>query len=275
MIYLKTIFSALNEIKYIKLNLKEAFDHIDKFIICEFNRTHIGTERELIFEKYFSEFSKKEKEKIIYIGADLSREAKLAKSAEDSGICHNNERLIRGYFVKHINLKDEDIVFSVDADEIIYSRSYGEIIKKLNKIHWPFIKVIKLPMNQFFYKINYLWENLIFTHSIACKATAFNKRYPSQWRDKGKNYPEIVGCHFSWCLSIEEMIQKLKMYAHHYDYGHFAKKEILEDAIKNKKYPFDPKRDFKIKVLDIYKDREYYPQSIYGILDEFNELIGG
>jgi Glycosyltransferase family 17 len=78
MIYLKTCFSAENEIKFLKLNLRESFKHIDKFIICEFNRTHTGAERELIFNKYSDFFTPEEKEKIIYIGADVSKKTKYS-----------------------------------------------------------------------------------------------------------------------------------------------------------------------------------------------------
>jgi len=273
MIYLKTIFSAPNEIKYLKLNLSESFDYIDKFIICEFNRTHIGTPRELIFDRYLEKFTEEEKKKILYVGADMS--GMVVDARNDSNLAHQvNERIIRGYFASQLDLNDEDIVFSVDADEIIFKECYEPIISRLNRTHWPFSRSIKLPMYQFFYRINYLWENLIFTHAIACKAVAFKKKYPSHWRDRGKNYPEIVGCHFSWCLTIDEMIQKLNMYAHHHDYSHLAKKEILEEAIKKKTYPFDPDRDFRIKVLDISKDKMYYPKSIYNMLNEFEQLIG-
>lgn len=273
MIYLKTLFSSPNEIKYLKLNIKEAFEFIDKFIICEFNRTHIGTKRELIFEKYLDQFTEEEKKKILYIGADVS--TTVVDAQNDTNLAHNkNELVMRGYFASRVDLECEDIVFSVDADEIIFREYYKPVIDQLNKTYWPFSRSIKLPINQFFYRINYLWKDLVITSAVACKASVFNKYYPSHWRDKGKIYPFIVGSHFSWCLTIDEMIQKLGTYAHHNEYRHFAKKEILEDAVKNKKYPFDPKRDFRIQVLDIYKDRKYYPRSIYTMLDEFKDLIG-
>jgi hypothetical protein len=273
MIYFRTLFSAPSEIKFLKLNLAESFDYIDRFIICEFNRTHIGTKRELIFEKYIDLFTEQERKKILYIGADVSELIIDAKNNPDLAH-HHNEKIIRGYFASQVDLNDEDIVFSVDADEIVFRQYYEPIIQRLNNTSWPFTKSILLPMFQFYYRINYLWKNLTSTHAVACKASVFNKKYPSHWREKGRKYPKIVGCHFSWCLTIDEMIQKLGMYAHHHEYAHLAKREILEDAVRNKKYPFDPKRDFRIQVLDIYKDTKHYPQSIYTMLDEFKYLIG-
>ena len=271
MVYFRTIFSTPSEIKYLKLNLRECFDYVDKFIIVEFNRTHVGKERELVFEKYLDQFSAEERKKLLYIGADISVEAEYTES--DSKIAHRNETIMRGYFVKEISLRDEDIVFATDADEIIFRQHYEPIIKKIESMRWPFRKSLVLPMHQFYYKHNYLWENLISKAAVACRASAFRK-YPSDWRSKGKLYPEIAGCHFSWCITTDEMITKLGMYAHHKDYGHLAKKEVLEDAVKNKEYPFEPNRPFQIRVLDMHKDTDYYPQSLYTMFDEFKPLIG-
>lgn len=269
MVYLKTIFSAPNEIKYLKLNLRESFFHIDKFVICEFNRTHIGSEREFIFDNYWNEFSEEEKSKIIYIKGDISTLTKFSET--DSNIIHEvNERLIRGYFASQIKLNLTDIVFSVDADEIIFEPEYKKIITQLK--WWR--PAIKLPLYQFFYKINYLWENNKFIAPTVCYAFFYKWRYPAHWRYQGVLYKKYAGCHFSWCLSVDEMIAKLNIYGHHQDYGHLAKQDVLQDAIDNKKYPFDLKTDFKIKVLNLEANKKYFPNSIYKMLDSFNGLIG-
>ncbi|MBZ4646758.1 MAG: hypothetical protein JG777_2247 [Clostridia bacterium] len=268
MIYLKTIFSAPNEIKYLKLNLREAFDYIDNFIICEYNRTHTGEERELIFERYINQFSDAELDKIIYLGADISKEALLAKG--NSEIAHKNEQLMRGYFASQVNLKGSDIVFSVDADEIIFGQFYEPITDKLGY----FNRAIKLPLHQFFYRVNYLWENKDFIAPTVCKVKYYGKKYPAQWRYDGKLYPEKVGCHFSWLLTTEEMINKLNVYSHNPEYGHLARKDVCEEAVRTKTYPFDSSVDFKIRVLDVYKDTQYYPRKIYDMLDDFQYMMG-
>jgi hypothetical protein len=268
MIYLKTIFSAPNEVKYLRLNLKEAFKYIDKFIICEFNRTHVGTERPLIFEQFIDQFTEEERQKIIYIGADISDQSVRAEG--DSNLAHQNEQLMRGYFASQLDLNDNDIVFSVDADEIIFSQYYEKILDRLG----IFTKAVRLQLHQFFYRINYLWSNNQFIAPTVCKASYYKHKYPAQWRYDGKLFPQTVGCHFSWCITGDEMVSKLQSYAHQSDYGHLVNREILEEAIKNKTYPFDPNVDFCIKVLDIHKDSQYYPGSTYMMLDEFKDLLG-
>lgn len=258
----------MHELKFIKLNLNEAFNHIDRFIVCEFNRTHTGAERELMFNNYLDFFTPQEQEKILYIGADVSELTRF--STTDGKITRQNEILMQGYFVKELGLKNKDIVFSVDADEIIYEYMYQPIIKKINFLNPCFL----LRLNQFFYKINYLWMSNDFRAPVACKVGFYKDYYPASWRYEGKLFPQKAGCHFSWCLTIDEMIDKLGRYIHADIYGHFAKREILENAVKNKKYPFEPEEKFDICILDLEKNRNYYPQSIYSMMNEFNYLIG-
>lgn len=267
MVYLKTIFSAPSEIKFLKLNLREAFDHIDAFVVCEFNRTHIGKHRDLLFKSFLNQFSEEERGKIIYVPGDISRQA---VEAEYSNVqAHWNERLMRGYFATKIPLKKHDVVFSVDADEIIFGYQYERILEKLSIFHPAY----RLRLHQFYYRMNYLWENNEFIAPTVCYAWYYAFRYPGQWRYAGKLYKETAGCHFSWCLSIDDMINKLDAYAHHYEYGHLARPEILKKAVKEKIYPFDSSVDFRIRVLDPHKDPQYYPKSFFKMWDEFSGLI--
>ncbi len=251
MVYLKTIFSTPSEIKYLKLNIQEAFDYIDKMIVCEYNYTHTGEKRELIFENFLDEFSDEEKSKIIYIGANISSYIKYA-------------------------INNDDIVFSIDADEVIFSEYYPELIAKLNDAHWPWQKKsYRLPIRQFFYRINYHWTNLKFISPVACKASYFLKQgFPAQWRDDGKVYSKYVGSHYSWCISIEEMVQKIRNYAHQEQYTHLAEYVTMKSAVENKEYPFDKNREFDIKVIDLSHDKKLFPKSIYKNLDLFDTLIG-
>jgi hypothetical protein len=69
------------------------------------------------------------------------------------------------------------------------------------------------------------------------------------------------------------MVQKIKNYAHQEQYSHLADINIMKDAIKNKQYPFDPDRPFKINVLDIHKNRDIFPSSLYENLNMFDDLI--
>ena len=266
-IYLKTYFYAPYEIKFIKLNIKESLRYVDKVILCEFNKTHLGIDRNFIFKQYSGCFSKDELDKIIYLECDLSN---LIVKADNSEQIHKNENLMRGYFESQMELNKNDIVISVDADEIIFSQNYNKLIDQIS----IFRPALKLQLNQFFYRINYLWENERVVAPTIARVDYYRGRFPGQWRYDGHLYPEVIGDHFSWCMTTDEMIRKMMAYGHHYDYQHLMKKEILEEAVKSKTYPFDEDRDFKIRELNVFKDKNFYPSSIYSMMDDFKDLIG-
>jgi hypothetical protein len=266
MIYLKTIFSAPNEVKFIKLNLLESWDIVDKVVVCEYNKTHTGLSKPYYFENYLDTFTEEQKNRILYLKFDLSGITK--ESVTDHDIIHLNEKYMRGYFVEGLDLKNNDIVFSVDADEIIFRRFYPKIINSFSF----FRKAFKLNLHQFYYKPNYLWIDKDFIAPTVCKGSYYHK-FPSQWRYDGKLFLGRTGAHFSWQLTVDEMLEKLKNYGHAHNYGHLAQREILEDAVKNKKYPFNEKEDFRIRVLDFDKDAEYYPETFKQILNDFSYLL--
>jgi hypothetical protein len=268
--YLKIIYSKPSELKYILLNIEESFGLIDKVLIIESDITHTGESRKLDFNKYIDYFPERIKSLIHYLPLNLNGLSK--NGINNSFNAHYNENLIRGFFTKLIDLNVNDIVFSVDSDEIIYRKYFNFYIKLLNNqvALNVFGKCFKLRMHQFFYRHDYLWVNKKFNSAIVCKAEYFlQKSFPAQWRDEGLCLPFFAGCHFSWCLGIEEMILKLNTYAHQPEYNHLADKKLLENAVKNKIYIFDEKEKFKIKLLNISINKRYYPQSIYKYLDQF------
>lgn len=261
MIYLKTYFYVKFEIDYLILNLLESYNFIDKFIIVEHNRTHTGKPREFIFDNYIHQFPEEIRDKILYIKSDISKES---IETDDENIIHSvNEPLMRGDFVKYVNLNDDDIIFSVDADEIIYSDVYPEIIKMVNEG-----QTVLLSLHQFFYKHNYLWVNNNFTAPTVAKYKTYKDIYPNQWRYQGVNFYKKAGCHFSWCMTVEDMIYKLNTYSHP-QYRWCANKELLENAIKEKTYPFDKNVNFQIKELTMTETDLLLPKNYKNILNLF------
>ena len=257
MVYLRTIISSKNEMKYIKIQLMESRGYVDKIIICEFDRTHIGKEHIPFFETYLEGeyFTEEEKSRIIYIKGLVGKLTR--ESTDDPDIMHKNERLFRGYFARHCDIKLNDIVIALDADEIIFHRGYKEILARFShKLSNP---TIQLKLYQFFYKPTYLWDNKIFVAPQVCRFNRHLLEYLAQWRYEGKVLENVVGCHFSWQLTIDEMLEKLQTYAHSADYGNLADREILEEAVRNKTYPFDPSEKFHIREINYKMNPEFYP----------------
>jgi hypothetical protein len=240
--YLKTHFYTENEINYINLNLQESYDKVDKFIVCEFNITHTGAKRDFMFHHYEHLINPIYKDKLVYIPCDIANLAVDAKTNES--LAHStNELLMRGYFVKVYDFNDDDIIISVDCDEIIYNQCYDEIIEGVKK-HGK----VSIELNQFFYKLNYFWSDNNFIAPTGAYYKMYKDKYPSHWRYDGVLLSGKKGCHFSWCMTIEDMIYKLNTYAH-VKYQPFANKEILGDAITRKIYPFDLGKPFTIRTV--------------------------
>lgn len=282
MFYIRTIFSEKYESKYIKLQLSESEGYADYVIVCEFNYTHTGLKRDYIFSEFLKNgyFSEKEKDRIIYLPIDATEEIFDANDYPEglSGEqIHANERLFRGAFVKYVKLNKKDIIISVDADEIVFRRCYPELIGKMTKgimsCILPGSLCYRLKLHQFYYRPDYLWIDARFCSPTICFAIRHRNDYPAQWRDEGKILETECGCHFSWVLTVNDMIRKLSNYAHNDIYGKFADKDVLIDAIKNKKYPFDPDRPFTINVIDSMTDRQYYPDTYKDVKQEFDSLI--
>lgn len=268
MIYLKTYFYAPHEIDYIYLNLCESYDFIDKFIVCEYNVYHTGREKEYIFEDCLKNIPDDKNDKLLYLKCDIKNDTVV--SDEHEIICTVNEPLMRGYFTKMVDLKDQDIIFSVDADEIIYSHMYPEIIYFIENS----IPLTSLNLHQFFYKVNYLWENKDFVAPIASKYGVFKDRFPYAWRYDGGVYPEKAGCHFSWCMPVDAMLDKLDVYSHP-EYRFCKDKELLENAVKNMEYPFSESESFDIRVLNIddENDNHILPKSLLNNVHMWGSLL--
>ena len=227
-VYLKTYFYVEHEVKFLAMNLLEAYDHIDGFIICEHNRTHTGRPRDYIWDEVKDQLPAEFMDKVIYLPSDLSDKAVEAYERED--LIHSiNEPVMRSSFMTDMEFDRDDIIISIDADEIIYRDAYPQILETVSRQN-----LVRLNLHQFFYKLNYLWEGKDFVSPIAAKYKVFKDDYPCNWRDVGEILPHKVGCHFSWCMSPKEMVYKLHTYSHP-RYRFCADEELLSKAIEEKK----------------------------------------
>jgi hypothetical protein len=247
-LYLKTYCYAPHEIDFIRANLQECYPFLEKMIVCEFDVNHTGMKRDFKFGNIKDNIPIELQDKLEYHQCSIYDHTVEAYNNE-ADIHNINEPVMRSWFTKLYNFSPNDIVISIDADEIIYGDKIEYIKEQVEKYG-----VIGLKLRQFFYKKNYLWRNKDFTSPIATYYGLMNPAYPNNWRDFPRHTEEYVGGHFSWCMSAEEMVHKLHTYSHP-QYRFCAKKDLLEDAIQNKKYPFDTDVDFDIEELDVNDKR--------------------
>lgn len=258
MLYLKSYCYSKHELPFIIANLDEGFEHIDKLILYEYNFTHTGLPKEYEIEKVLYLIPEHLKTKLLYKKIDLTYYIEYAVNDENK--CHQiNEPIQRAWLFNDtdIVLHDEDIIIDIDIDEIIYKTSYNNLLLDLNKANGP----LSIKLNQFFFKNNYLWSDLIFDAPSIYKygmVKNINKNIKGIQCKYLRNYPQttskIYGCHMSWVMPVDDMLKKIYSGAHT-KYHHLGKREILEKAIEEKKYVFDLKRLFNIVELDIKDSR--------------------
>ena len=117
--YLKTYCYAPHEIDFIVAGLDECYDFIDKMIVCEFDIHHTGVKRDFEFLDLKDRVPEHLRDKLDYHACEVFEET--ARAYEDENAIHAiNEPVMRSYFTKLYDFNDDDIIISVDADEILY-----------------------------------------------------------------------------------------------------------------------------------------------------------
>ena len=245
------------EIPTIRMSVLEALGNVDEILILEHNFTHTGEEHLFGLRDDLRDVVGRFGDTIInFVEVDLSRE--IIRDANSSADLHYNERLMRGSFEQFTALQGGDIVSCVDADEVIFRHSF-ESLSRLARMD-PFQRVWAIPMHQLYYRPDYLWTDCNFASAVVGRARSL-RRGRNPWRDSRWKARGVHGCHFSWHLTVDQMLTKLEMYSHALDYGHLASRDVLADAIRSRTYPFDSERDFTIRQLDEEDMKDIFPES--------------
>lgn len=258
MLYLKSYCYSQHELPFVIANLVEGFSYIEKLVLYEFNYTHTGIEKDYEMEKVIHLVPEHLKQKLYYKKIDLANAVDYAYN--NSSLMHSvNEPIQRSWMFndEYFTLQDEDIIIDHDIDEIIYASSYPKLLHVLQERNHP----IGIRLNQFFFAHNYLWTDCnfssptIYTYGMVKHiSTKIKGLHIKNLRDLSYKTSDVHGCHMSWIMPVECMITKLHSYAHS-EYRNFADKAILQKAITDKKYIFDPHRSFTIEELPLHDQR--------------------
>ena len=252
MIYIKTYCYSEHELEFIKAQLIESYGFVDKVVVYEYNVTHRGERKPFRMANLIDELEPKLKNRLIYRPVDIDE---ISIKTNDSKLIHEvNESIQRSYFFNDsfFLITNQDIIFDVDADEIIYAHYYPILIALARILPLP----IGLKLNQFFYRKNYLWRDAHFKSpavyrfgSVLNKGKSLKHGFKLfHQRDLKFHFPIKCGAHLSWIMPVELMVRKLQSYSHP-EYEKFAKIEVLERAIENKEYIFDLNRSFNLDEL--------------------------
>lgn len=274
--YIKKIISSPSELKFIKIDLEESKDIIDKIILVESNYSHSGLPKKYIDDKTFKEsFTLNQIKNIIRIKADLSPLVK--KNTVKFKELHFNERVNRGIFQDYVKLNNSDIIFSLDADEVLYRNSYKELINKVRINN----KAYQLKLHTLIYRPDLIWKDIVFIAPTVCKVNFYNsfsmkvksrfKKY-KQWRYHGEILKDYYGVHFNWHLTPSEILVKLSNYSHT---DKFVNKNLNENKIKNLISNGEYiDNDIKIRLENLNLNSEnILPKSFHKFKREFDYLL--
>jgi hypothetical protein len=228
-------FTFHNELELLELRFTELYDHVDKFVIIEANKTFKGDFKPFILEENKWRFEKWW-DKVAHIKINIPDNLTDAWSRE------KYQRNSSIPFLHSMCLPDNAIVIITDVDEI----PNPEVILKI-KYGNDLDGIYKLEMDNYFGSfynkeitvkwyhpkvIN--WKNLKLKSPEECRLT-FN----CQWWEKG-------GWHFTYFGGPSRISSKLNDFSHQeYNKDDFKDENYISDKIKNGKDLFGEWRKFE------------------------------
>lgn len=251
-------FIFYNELKLLQFRMNYLYDYVDHFILVESSLTHSGNpkpfffeENKNLFEPYLS--------KIVHIKVydDLQKPFQLTfrkniiekkykiEECKNRGSFQRN-CIERGF--KILNLADDDIIISSDADEFIDRNTITKLRKTgLNGIY-------SLEQDLYYYNLNckskYIWNLAHCMNYNSYKTINNNLSFIRSIKEK---YPvlEKSGWHFSYFGNIDFIIDKIKQSAdQRFNQNEFLNREIILEKIKNGEDLFDRGEEFEIIPID-------------------------
>ena len=218
------IFTYFNEKELLELRIKMLDDYVDKFIICDANRTHTGEVKEFSCKKTLRELGLNS-DKIRVIEVDLSN----YENKEHTWTRERQQRNAAKDFIEK-----NDVCFVSDCDEIINPKFlyYYSLIAKNNPNN-----ILRVPMALLcgradlrVYKEN---RPVNFSNSFFCMAHHLEKYELSEIRESNSffinnvEYKDIfvtqngniedAGWHFTWMGDNNKRLTKYKSFMHYFD----------------------------------------------------------
>jgi hypothetical protein len=255
-------FLFYNEFDLLELRLTEHYDHVDEFVILEFDRTFTGISKPYILEDQLDRY-KQWRDKITYIKVSGGPDVDLSnpKSVWDNEFWQFNQ-MSRGWK----NVQDDDVVLICCVDEM-FRPEFFEYIRNTDYGHY----VPKLPI--FYCKFNML--GLQEYKSWAIGHRGFTST-PRELRDmdyipgKTKTVLEHAGWHFSYMGDEEWIKNKLKSFSHvEVNQPHIIDNISIDNFI-NSGVDFFQRGDFKWIPVDLDL---YFPKSILENKEKYAKFI--
>jgi beta-1,4-mannosyl-glycoprotein beta-1,4-N-acetylglucosaminyltransferase len=251
----------------LQLRINVLKDYVDKFIICESNKTHSGLPCEYMLDQRISELGLP-RDKIEIIQLTIPEDNNLPVELIDVFNCYENnknhdsirartrERLQKDSLLQSIDKYSDNTLFLVsDSDEII-NPAYLDWLANTVLAHTDFI--IKVPLVHLegradlrVYKVDgspKRWDGGMFM----CTKQQLQRATPTQIRSNVDNpfsitylqqdgvRVEDMGWHFSWMGGVEKRAIKRKSFTHYNDSFSFIKGNKYNGEEMDKLHNEDP-----------------------------------
>ena len=254
-------FCFFNEEMLLQLRMDTLWDYVDYFVISEATYTHKGLSRKTVFD--INKFEKY-RSKIRY------QRLEMRPSGEND--FWKNENFIRNNITTGLfDSEPEDLILISDLDEIpkpstinLYNPRFlrGDFIQNyysyyLNNmwvkdastrhaagVNWKGSKITTIDHFNTFFRAN---ASSVRSYKSNGPLRSLKRSWFNMWRVQ--NIPD-GGWHFTWVLTLEDIIKKMDSTAHTFDDPRFKDKKYLEEIIKSNKDFQDPEKCYVALEID-------------------------
>tara|TARA_Y100000992_G_C21273277_1_gene498267 strand:+ start:1308 stop:2267 length:960 start_codon:yes stop_codon:yes gene_type:complete len=239
-----------NETDMLELRLNELNSVVDHFVIVEGTKTFRNNNRETVFEEFSKKLPQDIFKKIRYVKVNDSPDSDNPWVIE----YHQRRQIMQGLY----DIKDNDYIWISDVDEI----------PNKNKV-WEF--------GSFDQHYTYYYFNALKNFKLQCTTGLIGKQLiknpdPQFLRDNRFHYGFVKdgGWHFSFALTSEKIIEKIKSYAHEeFDLPMYTDESKMTERIKKLDDIFDRKNeDLYVKPFG-----SWLPETIYNNHDKYKKWI--
>ncbi len=259
-------FSFFNELDLLEIRLNILDEYVDFFVIVESSYTFSGLKKPLYFKENQERYSKWKDKIIHYIVDDYPKNNRIMELAKQrKGLVSDGlDHYLRAFYQKEsikdvlVNLKDDDIVYYGDLDEIWKPKEIDGGIYKLKQLGYSYY------LNN---RSSEQWTGTVVTKYKNIKENCLN-----DLRANTTSFLEDGGWHFTNMGGLEALKSKLEAYDHQEFNNEEIKSKLLDNLDSNKDY-LGRNRDYLGKKLTFWTDESELPSFILQNKDRYKHLF--
>lgn len=241
-------FTFFNELDLLEIRLNILDKYVDYFVLCESPQTFSGNSKPLYYKENKKRF-KKWNHKIIhhvadrYYTDDAFKRAFVQKESLMDALTH---------------LKDDDIVYFGDLDEIWKPQEVDDKVYKLKQLNYSYY-LNNRSSEQWIGTIVGKWSN------IRKEGFNYNRANPSHFKEDG-------GWHFTNMGGPMQIRRKLTAYDHQ-ENNTFLNKRVIADRIKNNEDYVGRSLDWQGKPFTMWIEDISLPEYLLSNKSKYKKLF--